>query len=105
MSAMVDTWSQSTIVSRSLLHKVFKHNMEKEGKPLPKLECPSTKLRGKGGHPIDVSAQVKFTFSVDGRSVVTPVFVQPDSEQECLLGSNVLSAVGITVTRAITVNH
>ena len=37
---------------------------------------------------------------MDGRSIVTPVFVQPDSEQECLLGSNVLSTIGITVTRA-----
>ena len=101
VSAMVDTGSQSTIVSRSLLHKVFKH-MEREGKPLPKLECPSAKLRGKGGHPIDVTAQVKFTFSVNGRSIVTlgPVFVQPNSEQECLLESNVLSVIGITATRA-----
>ena len=49
VSAMVDTGSQSTIVSHSLLHKVFKH-VEREGKLLPKLECPSTKLRGKGGH-------------------------------------------------------
>ena len=99
VSAMVDTGSQSTIVSRSFLHQVFKH-MEREKKPLPKLEYPSTRLRGKGGHPIDVTAQVKFTFSVDGRSIVTPVFVQPDSEQDCLLGSNVLSGIGITVMRA-----
>ena len=99
MSAMVDTGLQSTIVSRTLLHKVFRH-LEREGKALPKLERPSTKLRGKGGHPIDVTAQVKFTYSVDGKSVVTPVFVQPDSEQECLLGSNVLSAIGVTLTRA-----
>ena len=47
VSAMVDTRSQPTIVSRTLLHKVFKH-MEREGKSLPKLECLSTKLRGKG---------------------------------------------------------
>ena len=101
VSAMVDAGSQSTIVSRSLLHKVFKH-MEREGKLLPKLECPSSKLRGKGGHPIDVTAQVKFIFSVNGRSIVTldPVFVQPNSEQECLLESNVLSVIGITATRA-----
>ena len=44
VSAMVDTGSQSTNVSRSFLHQVFKH-MEREKKPLPKLECPSTKLR------------------------------------------------------------
>ena len=69
-SCPVDTGSQSTIVSHSLLHKVFEHM--KKGKPLPKLECPSTKLKGKGGHLIDVTAQVKFTFSDDGRSIVTP---------------------------------
>ena len=62
VSAMVDTGSQSIIVSCSFLYKVFKH-MEKEGKPWPKLECPSTKLRGKGGNTTDVTAQVKFTFS------------------------------------------
>ena len=67
---------------------------------MPKLECPSTKLRGKGGHPIDVTAQVKFTFTVDGSFIVTPVFVQRDSEQDSLLGSNVLIAIGITVMRA-----
>lgn len=71
VSALLDTGLQSTTVSRSLLHKVFKH-VKREGKPLPKLERPSTKLRGKGGHPIGVTAQVKFTFSVNGRSVVTP---------------------------------
>ena len=32
--------------------------------------------------------------------MVTPLFVQPDSEQNCLLGSNVLSAIGIIVVRA-----
>ena len=90
VSAMVDTGSQSTIVSHSLLHKVFKH-MQRERKPLPRLECRGT---------IHVTAQVKLTFSIDGRSIVAPVFVQPDSEQECLLGSNVLSAIGIAVTCA-----
>ena len=54
ISAMVDTGLQSTIVSCSLLHKVFKQ-MQREGKPLPKLECLSTKLRGK-----DCSGQVHF---------------------------------------------
>ena len=29
-----------------------------------------------------------------------PVFIQPDSEQDCLLGSNVLPALGISVVRA-----
>ena len=96
--ALVDTGSQSTIISRSLLHKVFSH-LKEAGKHLPQLEYPCTKFKGKGGHPINVTAQVKFTLSVDGRSTTIPVFVQPDSEQECLLGSNVLPSLGITVSR------
>ena len=70
--------------------------VEKKGKALPTLECPNTKLRGKEGHTIDVTAQIEFTFSAKGKSIVTPVFVQPDSEQECL-GSNVVSASGVTL--------
>ena len=96
VSAMVDTGSQSTIVSRNFLHKVCRH-LHDERKSVPKLESPSTKLRGKGGYIIDVVAQVNLTFSLEGKSIVTPVFVQPDSEQECMLGSNVIGAIGITV--------
>ena len=99
VSALVDTGSQSTIISRSLLHKVFKH-LKENGKALPILEHPCTKFKGKGGHAIGVTAQVLFTLAVDGKSTAVPVFVQPDSEQECLLGSNVLPALGISVVRA-----
>ena len=99
VSALVDTGSQSTIISRSLLHKVCVHSKE-TGRTLPKLEYPCTKFKGKGGHPIGVSDQVTFTLAVDGRSTTVPVFVQPDSEQECLLGSNVLPALGLSVVRA-----
>ena len=62
---LVDTGSQSTIISRPLLHKVFCH-LKKAGKELPKLEYPCTKYKGKEGHPIDVTAQVSFTLVVDG---------------------------------------
>ena len=55
--ALVDTGSQSTIMSRSLLHKVFCH-LKKAGKDIPKLEYPCTKFKGKGGHLINVTAQV-----------------------------------------------
>lgn len=37
---------------------------------------------------------------MDCKSTTVPVFVQPDSEQECLLGSNVLPVLGISVVRA-----
>ena len=96
--ALVDTGSQSTVISRSLLHKVFCH-LKKAGKHLPQLEYLCTKFKGKGGHPINVTAQVQFTPSVDDQSTTVPVFVQPDSEQECLLSSNVLPSLGITVSR------
>ena len=99
VSALIDTGSQSTIISRSLLRKVSVH-LKETGKPLPKLEYPRSKFKGKRGHPIGVSAQVTFTLAVDGRSTTVPVFVQPDSEQECLLGSNVLPALSLSVVRA-----
>ena len=99
VSAFVDTGSQSTIISRSLLHKVSAH-LKETGKALPKLDYPCTKFKGKGGHPIGVSAQVTFTLAVDGRYTTVPVFVQPDSEQECLLGSNVLLALSLSVVQA-----
>ena len=37
---------------------------------------------------------------MDGKVTSVPVFIQPDSEQDCLLGSNVLPALGISVVRA-----
>ena len=37
---------------------------------------------------------------MDGRSANVPVFVQPDSEQCCLLGMNAISSLGIHVVRS-----
>ena len=36
----------------------------------------------------------------DGESAYVTVFVQPDSEQQCLLGTNVLPALGLRINRA-----
>ena len=83
----IDTGSQSTIISRAFLHKVFAH-MRKSGETPPRLEEPCTKFKGKSGNPILITAQVPLTLSVEGKVTSVPVFVQPDSEQECLLGSN-----------------
>ena len=47
-----------------------------------------------------MTAQVTFTLTLDSQSVTISVFVQPNSEQECLLGSNVLPSLGIAVTHA-----
>ena len=37
---------------------------------------------------------------MDGVCVTVPVFVQPDSEQACLLGMNVIPHLGIKLVRA-----
>ena len=57
-------------------------------------------MYGKGGTPLDITARIHLTFSADGKTARIPVFIQPSSEQECLLGSNVLSLLGVTVHRA-----
>ena len=40
------------------------------------------------------------TIEADGESVCVSVFVQPESEQNCLLGMNVLPDLGLTVCRS-----
>ena len=102
VTAMVDCGSQSTIISRSLLHKIW-HQLEKDGKPTPGLESPGLKMYGKDGQSgpeIVVTAWVNLLLEADGFQVVSPVFVQPHSEQECLLGMNVVPALGLQFLNA-----
>jgi len=48
VSALVDTGSQSTIISHQVLYDIGKH-LHSQGKPLPQLEKPSARLYGKDG--------------------------------------------------------
>ena len=102
VKAMVDTGAQSTIISRSTLHAIG-HHLSQSGRPLPTLELPTVCLYGKdgsgGGRRLNITAQLQLTFTVDGESVNVLVFVQPDSEQHCLLGMNAIPFLGITVLR------
>ena len=100
--AIVDTASNSTIISRPMLHDIKRH-LDSEGKPMPKLELPCVPLYGKEGtkgKPLDITAQVLLSYSCDGRKVTVPTFIQPESEQRCLIGMNVIPFLGITVRRA-----
>lgn len=101
-TAMVDTGAQSTIISRQVLHKIARH-LRQQGHSVPTLEKPSVRLFGKdgqkGGHELVITAQLNLTFSVDGRSVNIPTFIQPESEQGCLLGMNVIPQLGIKLVR------
>ena len=91
VDAMVDSGSESTIISRRMLHKVFCH-CRQLGPPEPKLTVPSITFYGKGGKvsgkELLITAQTVLILSSDRRSAQVPVFVQPFSEQDCLLGMN-----------------
>ena len=92
VTAIVDTASNSTIISRSMLHDIKRH-LDSEGKSLPKLELPCVPLYGKEGtkgKPLDITAQVLLSYSCDGHKVTVPTFIQPESEQHCLIGMNVI---------------
>ena len=67
---------------------------------MPELELPGTTFYGKSGAPLEITARVSLSISVDDKTVKAPVFIQPHSEQDCLLGSNVLGPLGVTVRRA-----
>ena len=100
VSALIDSGSQSTIISRELLHKIAK-KARSEGKPLPSLKLPTVKLFGKGGpvnrRQLDITAQVELEISADGRSAKVPVLVQPGSD---LVGMNVIPKLGIQFLHA-----
>lgn len=91
--AMVDTGAQSTIISRSTLRAVNRH-LKQKGRELPPLELPTVRLYGKdgekGGRELLNTAQIPLILSLGEKSVSVPVFVQPDSNQACLLGINVI---------------
>ncbi len=100
VEGVVDTASQSTIISRNFLH-VIGQCLRRQGKPLPVLVKPHPyKFYGKGGEQLVITAQTKLTVEADGRSAIVPVFLQPDSSQACLLVSNVLMHLGVKVQRA-----
>ena len=103
VTAVADSGSQATTISRTFLHQIGKH-LHRQGRTLPTLEMPTVRLYGKGGKgggkELIISAQTSLTFATDGRMATVPVFIQPDSEVLCLLGMNVLPALGVKFLRA-----
>jgi len=73
VSALVDTGSQSTIISHQVLHDIGKH-LHSQGKPLPQLEKPSARLYGKdgqkGNRPLNITTQVTLNLWADGGRLV-----------------------------------
>ena len=103
VQAMVDTGSQSTIISRDLLHQIGKH-LTSQGKSLPQLKVPTVRLYGKDGKKtqceLNISAEALLTMEADGTQIQTPVFIQPDSDQPCLLGMNAAPSLNLQFLRA-----
>ena len=66
---------------------------------MPQLRLPTARLYGKdcGGErqELDITAEVSLKIEADAKAVTAPVFVQPDSEQPCLLGMNIAPALGL----------
>ena len=95
--SMVDCGSQTTIISRSFLHWVARQ-LQNDGKPLPKLKLPTVRLYGKDGphgkNQLPITAQVDLLVKASGETVSVTMFVQPDSAQECLLGTNASIPLG-----------
>ena len=100
VEAMVDCGCPTTITSRSLLHAIAR-NMQRQGCKPPELTRPVLKLYGKDGKSeLVITAQTKLTIEADGKSACVPVFIQPDSEQPCLLGMNAAPSLGLSFCRA-----
>ena len=98
--AMFDTGAQSSIVSRDVLHAIGQ-SMKRQGRPLPALREPCTTLFGKDGDKgpeIVITAQFDATIEADGKTVCATLFVQPDSVQPCLLGTNIIPYLGVSIT-------
>ena len=98
VTAMVDSGSPTTIISRSLLHQIA-NKLRQDSKPIPELLTPSLRLYGKdgpkGGPALLVTAETNLTLMADGKTVFVPVFIQPDSSQSCLLGMNAAQPLGL----------
>ena len=95
--SMVDCGSQTTIISRSFLHQVARQ-LRSDGKPSPELKVPAVRLYGKDGpngkNQLPITAQVDLLVRAGGKTASVTMFVQPDSAQECLLGTNASIPLG-----------
>ena len=71
---------------------------------MPQLQVPTVRLYGKDGKKtkseLNISAGVLLTMEADSTQIQTPVFIQPDSDQSCLLGMNAAPSLSLQFLRA-----
>lgn len=92
VEAVIGTGAQCTIIVRELLRNLGRH-MKANKMELPRCTPPNVKLVGWGGESA-VSLLFGWWY------YLCPVFVQPDSDIQCLLGMNMIPFLGIRVERA-----
>ena len=101
VTSMVDCESQTTIISQSLLYRVAQQRKHDGNSPL-ELKMPTVRLYGKdvpnGVNQLLITAQVDLLLQMNGEAVTVPIFVQRDSTQECLLGTNASIPLGFKFT-------
>ena len=65
---------------------------------------PTVRLYGKDGpngvNQLPITAQVDLRLQMNGKTITVPIFVQPDSTQECFLGTNASIPLGFKFTDA-----
>lgn len=78
--------------------------MAKQGKPLPQLKVPTVRLYGKDGKKskceLNISAEALVTIEADGTQIQTPIFIQQESDQPCLLRMNAAPSLNLQFLRA-----
>ena len=88
----------ATIISWALLHEIA-NSLKAQGRPVPELEAPCARLFGKECNSVkpelDITAQIMLTLEADNGCATVPVFIQPNSEQLCLLGTNSATILGL----------
>ena len=100
VDVLVDARLPAVFISREMLQRIAL-SQKRLGVPVLSLESPQPyHFYGKGGEELAISAMTTLTIEADGARVTVPVFVQPDSSQACLIGMNVLSSLGVTISRA-----
>lgn len=97
VGALMDSGSQSTIISCANLQRVARH-LHSNDKQLPKQVLPQVKVYGKDDKI--GKTQTTLAFMADGVSTNVTIFVQPESEQDCLLSMNAIPNLGIQLLRS-----
>ena len=105
LQALVDTGCPTTIISREICRKVLDEERElfpenwKE-RATQRVQQPSLMLRAYCGAELSIGAEIAVQVATPHRTVNTVVLVQKDTPVDMLLGTDLMSSLGIKVLDA-----